>query len=183
MPRAFLVRKHRVHQVAPKPKDEEEIDVVSLHSDEHEPPSPPLSPRPGEDAEPMKELRASPSSREGSPPRLDDLPARDQALELAHQQQRHLELARRLPVISSTPSTPPISPGMIIIARIMPLYLDSPKNESYHDTNFIVIGDTAGCLYDNLWCHRWRQSPHHDNSQPRCHFQKVEVGGLYYQNW
>ena len=38
------------------------------------------------------------------------------------------------------------------------------KTESCHDANFIIIGDIRGCHNDNLWCHQWWQSWHHDNS-------------------
>ena len=34
------------------------------------------------------------------------------------------------------------------------------KAKSCHDANIVIIGGTAGCLYDNLWCHYWRQSWH-----------------------
>ena len=33
-----------------------------------------------------------------------------------------------------------------------------------HDANFVITGGTTGCRDDNLWCHQWWQSWHHDNS-------------------
>ena len=33
---------------------------------------------------------------------------------------------------------------------------------SCHDVNFVVIGSTTGCHYDNLWCRQWRRSWRHD---------------------
>ena len=39
------------------------------------------------------------------------------------------------------------------------------KTESCYSANFVVSGGTAGCDNDNLRCHQWRQSRHHDNSQ------------------
>ena len=39
----------------------------------------------------------------------------------------------------------------------------SLKTEGCHNVNFAVIGGTGGCPYDNLLCHQWRQSWHHDN--------------------
>ena len=40
----------------------------------------------------------------------------------------------------------------------------SVKTKSCHDANFVIIGGTTGCRYDNLWCHQWWQSWHHDDS-------------------
>ena len=34
---------------------------------------------------------------------------------------------------------------------------------SCHDTNFVITGGTAGCLDDNLQCHQWWQSWHHND--------------------
>ena len=42
---------------------------------------------------------------------------------------------------------------------------ESLKAESCPDANFIIIGDTTGCRYDNLRCHQWRKSWHYDDSQ------------------
>ena len=39
----------------------------------------------------------------------------------------------------------------------------SLKNKSCHDANFVITGGTAGC-YDNLQCHQWWQSWHHEDS-------------------
>ena len=38
------------------------------------------------------------------------------------------------------------------------------KTEHCHDANFVITSGTGGCLYDNLQCHQWWQSWHHDNS-------------------
>ena len=35
---------------------------------------------------------------------------------------------------------------------------------NHDDANFVVTRDTTGCHNDNLWCHQWRQSWHHDHS-------------------
>ena len=45
-----------------------------------------------------------------------------------------------------------------------PVYPLNP--ESCNDANFISYG-TGGHYYDNLRCHQWRQSWHHDHSWPR----------------
>ena len=50
--------------------------------------------------------------------------------------------------------------GLCSMILLMPL-----KTESCHDINLVVIGGTAGCLYDNLQCHQWRKRCHHGNSQ------------------
>ena len=42
--------------------------------------------------------------------------------------------------------------------------LKTVETEGCHDANLIVTGGTAGCLYDNLQCHQWRQSWHHDDA-------------------
>ena len=39
------------------------------------------------------------------------------------------------------------------------------KTESCNDANFVITGGTGGCHYDNLQCHQWWQSWHHNNSQ------------------
>ena len=38
------------------------------------------------------------------------------------------------------------------------------KTENCHDANFVITGGTGGCHYDNLQCHQWWQSWHHDCS-------------------
>ena len=38
------------------------------------------------------------------------------------------------------------------------------NTESCYYVDFVVIGGTAGCHYDNLQCHQWWQSWHHENS-------------------
>ena len=38
------------------------------------------------------------------------------------------------------------------------------KTMSFHDANFAIIGGTADCHHDNLQCHQWWQSWHHDYS-------------------
>ena len=40
----------------------------------------------------------------------------------------------------------------------------SAKANSCHDANFVITGGTKGCHHDNLWCHQWWQSWHHDHS-------------------
>ena len=37
------------------------------------------------------------------------------------------------------------------------------KTGSCHDTIFVVASGNEGCCYDNLGCHQWRQSWHHEN--------------------
>ena len=39
------------------------------------------------------------------------------------------------------------------------------KTKNCHDAILVVTGDTAGCQYDNLQCHQWWKSWHHDNHQ------------------
>ena len=38
----------------------------------------------------------------------------------------------------------------------------SLKIKTRHGGHFVVAGGTTGCHTDNLWCHQWRQSDHHD---------------------
>ena len=42
-----------------------------------------------------------------------------------------------------------------------------PKTKHHHDANIVITGGTAGCHDDNLQCHQWWQSWHHDNSVSR----------------
>ena len=43
---------------------------------------------------------------------------------------------------------------------------DGPlKTQGCHVVNFVVTDGTGGCRHDNLRCHQWRQSWHHDNSR------------------
>ena len=39
------------------------------------------------------------------------------------------------------------------------------KMKHHHDADFVVTGGTGGCRNDNLQCHQWWQSWHHNNSQ------------------
>ena len=54
-------------------------------------------------------------------------------------------------------STPPKEP---VMQRAFP-YQDVMN---CRDGNFVVTGGTGGCRDDNLRCHQWRQSWHHDGS-------------------
>ena len=38
------------------------------------------------------------------------------------------------------------------------------KLKSCQNANFVIISGTLGCHNDNLQCHQWQQSWHHDNS-------------------
>ena len=41
----------------------------------------------------------------------------------------------------------------------------SLKTKNCYDDNFVITGSTCGgCCYDNLQCHKWFQSWHHDDS-------------------
>ena len=42
-------------------------------------------------------------------------------------------------------------------------YHNTLELKTCHDANFVIIGGTGICHKDNLWCHQWRQSWHHDN--------------------
>ena len=45
--------------------------------------------------------------------------------------------------------------GYPVIARI--------TESCHYAAKFVATGGTAGCRYDNLLCHRWRQNLHHGN--------------------
>ena len=54
----------------------------------------------------------------------------------------------------------------IFCSIIMAVPLHWLKTNSYHDANFVIIGDTTGChktQNDDFQWHQWWQSWHHDN--------------------
>ena len=53
----------------------------------------------------------------------------------------------------------------IVHGRKYAWYRPPLKAESLHDANFLITDDTTACRFDSLWCHKCRQSCHHDNFQ------------------
>ena len=47
------------------------------------------------------------------------------------------------------------------------------KTKNCHNANFAIIGDTAGCQYDNLRCPQWWPFWHYDNSHFFCDLQTL----------
>ena len=56
-------------------------------------------------------------------------------------------------------------------ARFSACQCNALKHKSCHDANFVVTSGTVGCRYDNLRCHKWRQSWHH--------ITRVFQGGIF----
>ena len=50
------------------------------------------------------------------------------------------------------------------------------KINSCHDANIVITGVTRGCQNDNLWCHLWWQSWHHENPSKLASWKPIKVG-------
>ena len=51
------------------------------------------------------------------------------------------------------------------LGKITTMPVSTLKTVNCHDANFVITGGIVGCRYDNLRCHQWWQSWHHDESR------------------
>ena len=51
--------------------------------------------------------------------------------------------------------------GIVMLTALSLLHWKTSR----HDANFVLNGGTTGCHDDNLWCHQWQQSWHHEDFQ------------------
>ena len=58
-----------------------------------------------------------------------------------------------------------ISFGIYQIYDYMHVFIIPMSSASCHNANFVITGGTGGCHKDNLQCHQWWQSWHHNNSR------------------